>query len=122
MKKTLLLIVTLLLISLTSCSNSTCIEREIETTVVECRENTYLDQAYVNLARNTDSLAMYKYYTGLAYKNARFDYTITVNIGGRNYNVTRQEKYEVGDLIKVTEATTLIEYEGEWLECDKSYK
>ena len=94
-------------------------ESVIQATVIECKENMYLNYTYEQLAQeHADNYAIHNYYMKLAVENATYTYTVSVELDGRTYKFVKSEPINVGDTIEITKVQTL--YENEVI--DTEYK
>lgn len=88
-------------------------ETEFEAIVIQCEEGTlnpdasFLSIANMYLAQQ--NYGMWNTYNSLAYSNGTYDYNVTVNIDGNNYTVVRENPYEIGQYITITEVKTYMD-------------
>ena len=99
------LVIISILLSLTACTNYTYESKEIETTVISCKEGSFvLASEYVSIANMylaQKKTAMYTMYMSLARTNGHYNYNITVTIDGENHVVVRSKEYTPGDIITI---------------------
>ena len=113
MKKIYTILTFLLVMFLTGCSfedyEYEIKENPIQATVISCEENFYTNYMYEKLARDhADSYIMHNYYMNLAIENGYYDYSICVDIEGKEYNFIRKESVEVGEEITLIRKDTYI--------------
>ena len=107
MRKTLIcmLVISIMITTLTACTNYTYENKEIEATVVSCEKGSFvLASEYVSIANvylAQQKTAMYSMYMSLARSNGSYNYNIGVSIEGETYTVVRSEPYEIGQTITV---------------------
>lgn len=101
----------LFVVMLTGCGEKYSYEEtEFEAIVIQCEKGTfhpdasYLSIANMYLAQKNSGL--WSMYTSLANSNGTYDYNVTVNIDENNYTVVRENQYEIGQYITITEVNT----------------
>lgn len=112
MKKNILsaTLIILVIAMLTGCTVAIVDENKISVTVTSCTENEFHPhtayQAMALAALEKQSATLYKYYSKLAQAHGTYDYIITFEVDGVTYSVLRNESYEVGSEIMVTQVVT----------------
>ena len=113
MHKNLLIAVIAILVMciFTGCATYTYETRDIEATVIECKQGTFLPEpdylAKANICLANGAIPMYEMYYAKAKELGHYTYRVTFEVDGEKFTVTRDESYNVGDTFIVSATYTL---------------
>ena len=101
----------LFVIMLTGCGEKYSYEEtEFEAVVVQCEKATFHpDASYLSIANMylaQKNYGLWNMYTSLANSNGTYDYIVTANIDENYYTVIRENQYQIGQYITITEVNT----------------
>lgn len=101
----------LFVVMLTGCGEKYSYEEtEFEAIVIQCEKGTFHpDASYLSIANMylaQKNYGLWNMYTSLANSNGTYDYIVTANIDENYYTVIRENQYQIGQYITITEVNT----------------
>lgn len=118
-----LLIVVIVLFAMcmfTGCAEYTSETREIEATVIDCKQSTFLPEpnylAKANICLANGAVEMYEMYYAKAKELGHYTYRVYFEVDGETFIVTRDENYNVGDTVIVSATYSMADGEVTYVE------